>query len=279
MWTLGISVLLHASLLMFRFSAPEAWQRLFKDTPLEVTLVNAHSSNPPDKPQALAQARLTGGGDAPQVTLSSSPFAAQPHEDEGTDMRKTERQIAALKMQQMMLLGMLRQELTQLQQENAGDNPNAPNPNAREQRKQQLSRQLAVIEQRVQTSQSAPRKRFISPATREAPYAIYYDRLRRAIELQGTEHFPETAGKKLYGQLVMVITIDHQGQLQSTEVAKSSGNPLLDERAEAIVRTTAPFGPFSKQMKQQADQIVVVTRFDFARDSNLRTRMLPPGKD
>src|SRR5574343_372883 len=62
MWTLGLSLLIHLSLLTFRLAAPQAYQRVFQDTPLEVTLVNAESTERPDKPQALAQRRLAGGG-------------------------------------------------------------------------------------------------------------------------------------------------------------------------------------------------------------------------
>lgn len=62
MWTLGISVLIHLSLLTFRLAAPQAYQRVFQDTPLEITLVNARSTERPEQPQALAQTHLAGGG-------------------------------------------------------------------------------------------------------------------------------------------------------------------------------------------------------------------------
>lgn len=279
LWTLGLSVLIHVGLLTFRLAAPQTYQRVFQDTPLEVTLVNARSDESPEKPQALAQTRLAGGGNIPQVILLSSPLPPQPSEDDGTDMSKAQRQIEALKMQQMMLLSVLKQEVASLEQQSQGDNAQGAQGQAREQRRQQLSRQLAAIEQRVQTTQGGPRKRYISPATQESPYALYYDQLRRTIELKGTEHFPEAAGQKLYGTLIMVITVDQQGQLLGTEIAQPSGNPLLDERAVAIVRSTAPFDAFTARMRQQADQIVVVTRFRFARDNNLRTRMLAPRQD
>ncbi len=278
-WTLGLSVLIHLSLLTFRLAAPEAYQRVFRDTPLEITLVNASSADNPDKPQALAQARLAGGGEIPQVMIASNPMAIQNSEQDGTEITETQRQIKALKMQQMMMLSVLKQELAQLQQQDSADNLRSPRNDLREQRKQLLSQQLAVIEQRVQSTQGAPRKRFISPATQETPYAIYYDKMRRAIELQGTENFPEAAGQKLYGKLIMVITVDSEGQLVSTEIAKSSGNPLLDERAVAIVRSTAPFGAFSTRMRQHADQIVVVSSFRFAHNASLRTRMLAPREE
>ena len=176
----------------------------------------------------------------------------------------------------MVLLSMLRQELAQLQTQQSGDNTRSPLTQAREERKRQLARQLAIIEQRVQATQGAARKRYISPATQESPYAIYYDKLRRTIELQGTEHFPEASGQKLYGNLIMVISVKSDGKLLSTEIAESSGNPLLDERAVAIVRSTAPFDRFTPNMLRHADQIVVVTRFRFERDDSLQTRMLAP---
>lgn len=279
LWTLGVSVLIHAGLLTFRMAAPDAYQRVFEDSPLEVTLVNAESRQRPEKAQTLAQAHLAGGGDVPQVVLSTSPLSPHPSEHDGEDMNAAQRQVQALKVQQMMLLSMLKQELATLEQQARQDQERGTHDQAREQRKRLLTKQLAIIEPRVQTLQGGPRKRYISPATQESPYALYYDQLRRTIELKGTEHFPEAAGQKLYGTLIMVITVDQQGQLLGTEIAQPSGNPLLDERAVAIVRSTAPFDAFTARMRQQADQIVVVTRFRFARDNNLRTRMLAPRQD
>src|SRR5690606_6179304 len=105
----------------------------------------------------------------------------------------------------------------------------------REQKRQALVRVLAEIEKRINEENARPRKRYISPATREAVYAIYYDGLRRRIEQHGTAHFPEAGGRKLYGELTMVITVNHTGQVLDTEVVQGSGNRLLDRRAQAIV--------------------------------------------
>ena len=62
-----------------------------------------------------------------------------------------------------------------------------------------------------------------------------------------------------------------------TEIAKGSGRGVLDQRAIAIVQGASPFDNFTAEMKRQADQLVVVTRFNFARDETLQTQMvLPP---
>ena len=275
-WALGLSVALHAGLLGFRFGAPEADNRVFQDTPLEVMLVNARSQEGPQQAQALAQMRLAGGGEVPQVRMSSSPLPAGMNADPGMDLSATQKKIEVLQIQQMHLLTQLKDELAELTRENAGDKADSPDREAKVQRQQQLARELAQIEQRVDPTQGAARKRYVSPATQEVVYAMYYDKMRRTIEYRGTLNFPEAAGKKIYGQLTMVIAVDSRGQLLSTEVARSSGRPLLDERAVAIVRNAAPFGNFTSPMRAQADQIVVVTRFNFSRDDTLGTQVMAP---
>ncbi len=276
LWTLGISLALHVALLTLRFAAPQTFNRIFQDTPLEVVLVNARSNERPKDAQALAQVSLAGGGNVTEVRMSSSPLPAAPSNESGADITDVQRKIEALKVQQMRLLSQLKAELADLSRDDAGDQKQAPDRQAREERKQQLTRQLAQIEQRVEQAQGAPRKRYISPATKETVYALYYDKLRRTIETQGTLNFPQASGEKLYGKLTMVITVGSQGELLQTEVASSSRNPLLDERAVAIVRSAAPFDPFGAKMRRQADQIVVVSRFMFTRDDTLSTRMLAP---
>lgn len=273
-WALAFSVAVHAALIGWRFADPESFNRVFEDTSLEVILVSARSDAAPDRAEALAQVRLTGGGDATQALRASSPLPPSLRNESGTDISAMQRQIEALKLQQMRLLTQLQQELSALAQENEGEKAHAPDRQARQERQQQLTRQLAQIEERVQKNQSGPRKRYISPATREAVYALYYDKLRRTIETRGTLNFPQANGQKLYGQLTMVITVDARGRLVQTEVAKPSGQPLLDQRAVAIVRSAAPFDAFSANMRRQADQIVVVTRFQFSKEGTLETRML-----
>lgn len=273
-WALGCSVLLHAALIAWRFADPDSFDRVFEDTALEVVLVNARSDSAPERAQAIAQVRLAGGGQTPSPQRASSPLPPAESLESGTDISAMQRQIDALKLQQMRLLTQLQQELSALTQDHAGENAKAPERQARQERQQQLTRQLAQIEPKVEKTQGGPRKRFIGPATQEAVYALYYDKLRRTIETRGTLNFPQVGGRKLYGQLTMVITVDARGRLVRTEVAKPSGQPLLDQRAVAIVRSAAPFEAFSANMRRQADQLVVVTRFQFAKDGTLETRMM-----
>jgi protein TonB len=270
-WALAVSVALHVVLLSIRFVNPEAFNRVFQDTPLEVILVNAKSNERPDKAQAIAQASLAGGGEAAKGR-ATSPLPPTGKLRAGDTPEPDEQRLEAMKEQQAQLLAQLKKQLATL----APPHPQAPalTPAERERelKRQQLIQLLAEIEKRVNEENARPRKRYVSPATREEVYAVYYDALRRKIEDQGTANFPEVGGKKLYGELTMVITLDHTGRVLSTEVVQASGKPVLDRRAQAIVRGLS-FGPFSDAMRRRADQIVVVSRFRFTRDETLNTTL------
>jgi periplasmic protein TonB len=134
-------------------------------------------------------------------------------------------------------------------------------------------RLLAEIEKRINEENARPKKRYISPATREEVYALYYDALRRKVEDRGTQNFPEAAGNKLYGELTMIVTVNHDGRILETQVVETSGNLTLDRRAQTIVRNSGPFGRFNEAMRARADQIVVVSRFKFTRESTLETKL------
>ena len=152
----------------------------------------------------------------------------------------------------------------------------SPEGRAQEEKRRQLIHLLAEIEKRVNEENARPRKRYISPATREAAYALYYDALKRKVEDKGTRNFPEARGKKLYGDLVMILTVNFDGSVLSTEIVQGSGNRLLDSRAEAIARAAGPFGPFNAEMRAKTDQLAIVARFKFTREQGLQTKVMEP---
>jgi protein TonB len=276
-FALGLSLAVHAALLTVRFVAPQALERALQDSPLEVILVNARSADHPERPQAIAQTRMAGGGEAARGRAASPLPSARLSERGDTVEDEAHRREQLLRQKQTQLLAQVRQQLAALTPPEPQPVRNGPEQTEQERRRRLLLKQLAEIERRIQLENEKPRKRYIGPSTREESYALYYDRLRRAIEVRGTENFPTTAsGKKLYGELTMVITVNHRGQVVATEVAESSGSRALDRRAEAIVRSAAPFGRFSESMRKEAEQIVVVSRFRFARDETLQTRVSTP---
>lgn len=270
---LGVSVAVHALLLTVRFVDPEAFNRVFEDTPLEVVLVNARTSERPEKAQAIAQFSMAGGGEADKGRATSPLPPTLLNATGDSFEEQTQRKIQAMQEQQTLLLAQVRQQLTAMPPIDIKRPGVTAEQIAREEKRRQLVKLLAEIERRINEENARPKKRYISPATREEVYAVYYDGLRRAVENKGTENFPASGGKKLYGELTMILTVNHDGRLLATEVAQSSGNRTLDRRAEAIARSAAPFGTFSEAMRRKADQILVVSRFRFTRDATLETSL------
>ena len=230
---LFVSLAVHAVLLSVRFVAPEQFNRVFQDTPLEVILVNAQSQERPEKAQAIAQANLAGGGDVAQGR-ATSPLPYSALTSIGDDFEERQRQLDALQQQQATLLTQLRKRLDSLPEYDPREAAQQQAREQQEQRRKQLLKQLAELEKRINEENARPKKRYISPATQEAAYAVYYDALRHKVEDKGTENFPEAQGRKLYGDLIMVLTINYDGRVLETEVVQSSGNPVLDRRAPAV---------------------------------------------
>jgi len=268
-WALGISLALHASLLMLKIAAPDKFDRIFKDSPLDVILVNTRAKDDtPDKAQALAQTQLSGGGEL-KAGFTASPLPSSATTDAGESTETLQRKIEVMQKQQSVLLAQVKQLLAQL----PPPQPKKPNESSEEveQKRRQLLKLLGSIEERINQENTRPRRHYISPATREVVYAMYYDALRRKVESRGTQYFPESSGRKLYGELTMIITVASDGQVISAEVVRSSGQADLDRRAQAIAAGAGPYGAFSPEMRRQADQLVVVSRFVFSRDNALHT--------
>ncbi|MBZ8141948.1 energy transducer TonB [Rubrivivax gelatinosus] len=269
-WALIASVGVHLALLTVRFVDPEAFNRVFRDTPLEVILVNARSNEEPTEAQAIAQVRLAGGGEAARGR-ATSPLPRMPQTQAGDAADDARRRIDQLQEQQQQLLAQLRRELAALPPPDPRREAGNPLERDQEEHRRQLLQMLAEIEKRINEENARPRKRYISPATREEVYALYYDLLRRRIEDRGTRNFPERNGVKLYGELTMNVTVDAAGRVVDTEIVRPSASRVLDQQAMAIVRAAAPFGPFTPAMRRQADQIVVTSRFRFTREDGLET--------
>jgi protein TonB len=281
---IAISVLAHACLLAVRFAPPDAFRFRPTDPGLEVILVNARHERPPVKAEALAQANLDGGGNA-DAGRAQSPLPDLRRIENGDSIKAMQRRIAELEAAQNNILAQTRPSNRAVaptsQQDKTAPNPqgvdNADSTHA-------IARMAAEITQRISDENKRPRKTFISPSTREAGYAMYYKAMQKRVEEVGTLNFPQQAGRKLYGELVVYIPIFQDGSIYEKEggphIERSSGNAALDRAALAIVRRAAPFGKFPSNMRSsdKDDLWIVITRFQFTREETLRTELRTEGQ-
>ncbi|NBD20826.1 TonB family protein [Aquabacterium fontiphilum] len=271
---LTVSAALHIALFSFRFVDPEGFNRTFKDTPLEVILVNAGSETPPEKAQALAQLNLAGGGDATDQRRATTPLPPSAEVELGDALADTARAIERMQREQQALLAQLRQELAALPAPEPTPRSDSPVAQAEEERRKQLSKMLAEIERRIQEENSRPKKRYLSPATLRSADALYYSHFRNLVERAGTDNFPSANGQKLYGELIMEVWLDRQGRVVEAVVLQSSGNPLLDKRAQAIARKAGPFGVVPTEVLAGRDLLLISSRFRFTREAGMQAQTM-----
>ncbi len=270
-----VSIGVHAALISVRLVDGQAFKRVLEDAPMEVILVNSRSGEAPVEALAIAQANLAGGGDAASGR-SSSPLPASNMLEVGDADQETHVMIEKLQQAQEQLLTVVRRELAMLPAPDPIREQGTPQQQADEERRRQLLQLLAEIEKRVNEDNVRPRRRYISPATKEKAYAQYYDHLRRKVEDRGTRNFPVHQGQKLYGDLTMNVTVDASGKVVDASIIHSSGSAILDRYAMAIVNAASPYGDFTPAMRREADELVITSRFRFTRNEALQTTLGAP---
>jgi len=272
---LGVSALLHGGLFSFRLIDPEGFNRTFKDTPLEVILVNAGSETPPEKAQALAQHNLAGGGEADKGR-ATSPLPPSLEAESGDALEQTARMIEQMQQEQQQLLTQVKNELSALPPPQPRAKTETDQNRADEERRRQLTKLLAEIEKRVREENERPKKRYISPATMKSADALYYSQFRTQIERAGTEHFPTSNGQKLYGEMVMEVWLNRQGKVVDAIITQPSRSKQLDKRARAIVLAAGPFGAVPAEVIAGRDLLLISSRFRFTRDAGMQATTQAP---
>jgi len=251
---LCISLFIHIIFLSVRWGFGEIENRRL-NTPLSVVLVNASNKTPPKEATKLAQADLQGGGKTENQDATALHRARL-----GAEAR-----LEVLEKQQKQMLARLSEERLRSGGRKSGDDQKMT---------PQLNSLEAELAKRLQADGREPRRKVLTGTTAKAvTFAHYYDAMRQKIEAYGSAFFPRANGRPLYGSLVIVVSVDAQGRITTNAqgkdgllIGRSSGNPELDRQAIAIVRASAPFGPFPSEMRNQIDVLDWVSTFEFARD-------------
>jgi len=253
-FALCVSILIHLVFLSFCWGVGEIQNRRL-NTPLSVVLVNASNKTPPQKVNKLAQADLQGGGKTENQDATALHRARL-----GAEAR-----LEVLEKQQKQMLAKLDEQRNRSGGRKSGDEQKIT---------PQLNSLEAELAKRLQSDGREPRRKVLTGAnTKAVSFAHYYDAMRQKIEAYGSAFFPRANGRPLYGSLVIVVSVDNQGRITTNaqgkdglSIGRSSGNPELDRQALAIVRASAPFGPFPLEMRNQIDVLDWISTFEFTRD-------------
>lgn len=272
---IAVSLALHAALLSIHFKLPDAIGRA-SERALDVILVNSKSARKPSEAQARAQANLDGGGNTEKDRIASTPLPPSHQTLDGDSLVNAQRRVAELESMQRQLMTQAKSK------KNVGNERNTRDPQP--QAPQTLSgadlassamaiaRLEGQIAQQMDAYNKMPRKKFIGARTEELRYAQYIEDWRQKVERIGNLNYPEAARGRLYGNLVLTLTIRNDGSLANVELIRSSGHKELDEAAQRIVRLAAPYAKFPESIQREYDELVITRTWNFTNADRLQTK-------
>ncbi|MDK2122527.1 cell envelope integrity protein TolA [Parachitinimonas caeni] len=250
-WLIGavaFSIALHGLVIFgLRFSPPDP-RKLLDRAPLDIILVNSKSQTAPEKPDALAQVNLDGGGNTDAENRRvKTPLPVDDNAEQSEQVTQVAKRQIELEQQQSQLMTQLKLSPNQVLVNDAKPQPHTQpvegiNVDAERLRAQQIAKLEGEISRRIDEYQTKPRKAFVGARTKGVVEARYVDDWRIKIERIGNLNYPKASnGERLYGQLRITVEIRTDGSVSAIEVNRSSGNPVLDESAKRIVQLASPF--------------------------------------
>ena len=268
---LGISLAIHGLLLSLHFTFPDA-SRAFQEKALDIILVNSKSARKPTDAQALAQANLDGGGNVDKNRRAKTPLPASATTQSGDELEQAESRVREMEAKQQRLLAAARSKESAAPK--TGKEAQAE-PNAAVSGRDWANRALAMARLQGEIARDTdeynkrPRKKFIGTRAEGVAEAQYLDDWRQKVERVGNLNYPEAAKGKLFGALMLTVTINNDGSVKSVEINRSSGHRVLDDAARRIVMMAGPYAAFSPDIRRDWDQLVITRKWSFTKANQL----------
>ena len=272
---IGVSLLLHLVVLTIHFSPIVLKQIKDKGPPLEVALVNAKTAAKPAKADVLAQHNLDGGGNTDADRQAKTPLPVLPKNAPDQQIAVATQKVDELEKQTRELMTQLRNApVAQTLQAptDARERTELPTANELMQKTLEAMRLEAQIAKDMDAYQKRPKRRFIGARAEEYRFARYVEDWRLKIERIGNLNYPEAARKqKLYGSLLLTVSIRADGSVEHVEIARGSGNRILDAAAVRIVNMSGPFAAFPADIRKDTDILHITRTWTFTKSDSLRS--------
>jgi protein TonB len=271
---IGTSFFLHAAVLSLHFKFPDA-SRAFQDKALDIILVNSKSARKPSNAQALAQANLDGGGNTDQDRRATTPLPPSAKQQSGAELEQAQRRVQELEAQQQQLATKARSKTSIAHKPDREAQPEpTPGISGRDlaQSALAMARLEAEISKNVDEYNKRPRKKFVGTRADEYRFAQYVEDWRIKVERIGTLNYPEAAKGKLYGTLVLTVTIKSDGAVDKVEINRSSGHKILDDAARRIVAMAGPYAAFPPDIRRDTDILEITRSWNFTSSDSLETK-------
>ncbi|MBS0356854.1 MAG: energy transducer TonB [Proteobacteria bacterium] len=273
-WGVGLSLALHAILLSVHFVMPDADKLHHRDKGLEVVLVNSRHAQSPEQADVLAQTNLDAGGTNGPEGRPSTPLPPLEQTRSGDSLVEAQRRSEAPETPQTQALTVSRSRAAlpvDNQQVSPTETPRQVSGYDLLDSSAAVARIEAQIDKDLVDYSARPRKKFIGARAQEYRFAQYAEDWRQKIERVGTLNYPDAARGKLYGSLLLSVTIRADGTVQSIDIHRSSGHKVLDDAARRIVQLAAPYATFPPDIRRDTDLIEITRTWTFTNSDILQT--------
>ncbi|MCL2161835.1 MAG: TonB family protein [Betaproteobacteria bacterium] len=238
---------------------------------LDVILVNARHDTAPKAPQALAQVNLDGGGDSSEAVRAASPLPPQSSTHEGNDLFDMMRgqQSAIRQVQPSQVMTQQDSSVAIAALKPPEDKPSTPQPTPGADLASTEAMLLKIegeIAERTIAYSERPKRKQIGARTQEFRFARYIEGWRAKAERIGESHYPADARGKMYGSLVMTVSIRKDGSIEKVNIARRSKYPILNAAAERIVRLGEPYDEFPPEIARDTDILEITRTWTFTND-------------
>ena len=272
-FTLFLALAVHGVLLFGVGFAPE--QPRAAPNSLDVTLAMHRADDAPEEADFIAQANQVGSGTEEEkselTTTEEAPFS-DPDSRQVQLQEPTARQPTPVTRQKIIVTrARSERDIASEQQDRNQDDPRRK---ADQDNMDELSREIASLQARLDKQKQAyakrPRVRRLTSVSAKAHYeAAYIEAFRRKVEATGTRHFPRRAlDSNTFGGVRLMVALRRDGGIEEVEVLQSSGHDFLDQAAVQSVRLAAPFEPFTQDMRERMDVLEIIRTWKF--DANRR---------
>ncbi len=274
-FTLFLALSLHAIVVLGVGFTPGDHSNVEPLPSLDIILANSKTPVEVENPDFLAQDNQAGGGNADDKARPSAPVsAATPIDQRGLadrDQPELRKQQLAISNLYYLTQSESDTQLRQEKQQRAKDS-NSKQASEADQRQTKIARLQAEIRQMTIDYAKRPKTITLTASTRKAVEASYLATWVQKIEHTGNLNYPSEARvNNLDGRLRMSVRLNAQGEVLDMQITSSSGTSVLDEAARRILRMAEPFAPFSEELKERADQIVIIRTWDF-KSNRFRTQ-------
>ena len=273
-WGVGVSLALHALLLSIHFGMPDSSKTKHNDKGLEVVLVNARHAQRPDTADILAQTNLDAGGNTDNKSRPATPLPPQEQTRVGDSLVEAQQRSEDSRTQQVQAMTAARSKAAlavDTQQVTPTEASRTPSGYDLLDSSAAVARIEAQIDKDLLEYASRPRKKFIGARAQEYRFAQYAEDWRQKIERVGTLNYPDAARGKLYGSLLLSVTIRADGTVDNIEILRSSGHKVLDDAARRIVQLAAPYANFPPDIRKDTDVIEITRTWTFTNSDMLQT--------